>query len=427
MSPRRPLVSCLTAVCLAPALLSAGAPRDAGAVVTIHLLTGAEGTPCAQDPNVKFTSPSVLTPQLAIVGTGAPADPCHVEDFLNLPGKTRAITTTNSSDDRATFTITFELPYLYANPRLDLTLWADNWAVPELNGHFLGAYPCGNSQSTMFTTNPAWFVAGTNQVTIHVFNGPDCSTIAPRSGPDDAMNIQFQGTVTYDPPPAGGGLNLGWLDCGSVPGTENRIFACDTNTGGGHILVGSFMASSNMVAVTGFSAVINAQSVTPAPWPNWWNIRVGGCRATSSLLSNFDFTAGPTSCFDYWQGGAVGGHSMNAPVGNRARILVTAALPSGDPRIGPILQGTEVYTFKLTVNNARTVGLGSCSGCGTGVCIVLNSLLVTQVPGNPAGNKFLSSPAHRSHVTWQGGIGGDCFAATPAKNVTWGSIKSKYR
>jgi len=223
-----------------------------------------------------------------------------------------------------------------------------------------------------------------------------------------------------------GGLNLGWLDCGSQAGTENRVFVCNTNTGGGHILVGSFRASSFMNAVTGFSAVVDAQS-GGVSYPAWWNMRVGGCRASASLTSNFDFTGGPFNCYDYWQGGAVGGHFMDAPVGNRARYKAQAALPAGDTRITSIPEGLEVYTFKLTVNNLKTAGLGACAGCSEGLCIVLNSMLVTNQPGNPAGNKFISSPAERNYVTWQGGIGPDCLGATPAKNTTWGQVKSLYR
>ena len=224
----------IAAACIASGLLSAAVPRAAGAVVTIRLLSGAVGTPCAQDPNVEFTSPSVPTPQPAIVGTGAPANPCAVMDFLQLSGESRAITATNSSDSMAVFKIQFELPPGYTNPSLDLTIWADNFAVPYLGTRWLNAYPCGNSQSSVSITDRTYFQGGTNTLTIAVYNSPNCSDMAPRSGPDDAMNIQFEGTVTFDVPPIGGGLNLGWLDCGSVPGTDNRNFACNTNAGGGH-------------------------------------------------------------------------------------------------------------------------------------------------------------------------------------------------
>ena len=80
------------------------------------------------------------------------------------------------------------------------------------------------------------------------------------------------------------------------------------------------------------------------------------------------------------------------------------ALPAGDPRITGILEGTEVYSFKVNINNARTTGLGACAGCATGVCIVLNSIKINQPVSAPAGSKYISSPANRAYATWQGGI-----------------------
>jgi hypothetical protein len=225
-----------------------------------------------------------------------------------------------------------------------------------------------------------------------------------------------------------GGLSLAWLDCdgGGAGGAHNRVFACNTNTGGGHILVGSFVASSYLVRVTGFASVMDAQAATPGA-QDWWQMRTGGCRGTAAMTSNFDFTGGPFTCLDYWQGGAIGGHQVNTPVGNRNRILATAALPAMDSRIGPIPEGTEVYCLKLTMNNSKTVGLGACAGCTTPVCIVLNQIFVTNEPGNPAGNKTITFPIANT-ATWQGGISGEeCLAATPAKNSTWGQVKSLYR
>jgi hypothetical protein len=81
MRTRYPFITLLAAV----GVLSSGAWRAASAA-TIHLLTGASSVPCGQDANVKFTSTSVLMPQQVVVGTGAPADPCAVQDDLQQPG-----------------------------------------------------------------------------------------------------------------------------------------------------------------------------------------------------------------------------------------------------------------------------------------------------------------------------------------------------
>ena len=149
------------------------------------------------------------------------------------------------------------------------------------------------------------------------------------------------------------------------------------------------------------------------------------------MVHSVDFTGGPFNCFDYWQGGAIGGASANIPSGNRVRLLSTAALPTGDSRIGPIEAGTEVYTFKLTMNNAKTVGLGSCGGCEDEACIVLNSILVTQVPGTPNGNFTITTPGIAHHVLWHGWSTTDpahnCLGYSPVRDRTWGAVKAMYR
>jgi hypothetical protein len=240
--------------------------------------------------------------------------------------------------------------------------------------------------------------------------------------------VAFAGSASA----AGGGINLGWLDCPNQGEyLLTRSFACDTNQGA-HTLVGSFVAKSGMLAVSGYSAAIDVRTVGPA-LPSWWDLRSNlpaGCRA-GSLSPSFDFTGGPFGCFDYWQGGAVGGSSANVPVGSQVRLLSTAALPAGDSRITPIPEGTEVYCFKLTINNAKTVGPGACGGCSEEACILLTSMLVTQVPGTPGGNFTFTNPVQSNIVLWQGWTTVDpsqsCPSYSPVRNRTWGAIKAVYR
>jgi hypothetical protein len=421
-------------VAIVALILTDGASRVADARDTILFLSGPGGTPCAQDPNVVFTSPSVPPPQAqaAVVGTGAPADPCFVEDDLGHPGKSKCITTTNSSDAYATFTVQFTLTAMASNLDLDMHVKVDDVGVLYLNGFQIPGIMCRPPNGpqlvyhvTYHENSQVHFVAGVNTLVFHVFNNPSsCDTVPePRSGPDDGMNLQFEGTVSFDRPPVGGGLNLGWDDCGGLPASGNKTFACDTNVGF-NTLIGSFVAPSFVTQMTANEVVMDLESAG-VTLPAWWNMRFQfGCRP-SSLSANFDFTAGPFSCYDYWQGAAVSGINMDSPVGNRARIKAICALPAGDPHIGGILEGTEVYSFKARISNTKTVGLGACAGCATGVCIVLESIKLNQ-PAVQYGAKFIGSPATRAFATWQGGISGNCYAATPAKNVTWGSIKAQY-
>ena len=226
------------------------------------------------------------------------------------------------------------------------------------------------------------------------------------------------------------GLNLSWTDCG-ITGTENRNVACTANTGSS-VLVGSFVAPTGLATVTGFAAIVDVETATPT-LPAWWDI--GGCRLGTSMVHSASFLSFAT-CFDYFAGGAGGsgvylrpGHPEVTEL-NRARIKEGWALPAGSGGIGPIDVDTETYAFNITITNARSVGLGACAGCLTETCIVFNEILVTNAPGDPNGNTTMINPALRAFVTFQGWSGtgeNACYAVTPVRNRTWGSVKSLYR
>lgn len=222
-------------------------------------------------------------------------------------------------------------------------------------------------------------------------------------------------------PASAAGLNLGWSDCaGQGFGTANRTFACTSNDGT-NTLIGSFVAPSGLTEVTGFAAVLDVQTVSPT-LPDWWNF--GACRA-GELSHSPGFASGPY-CTDYFTGSLGGGVYIIGPP-KQARIKEGWAYPVSSPSIGPIAEDDEVYAFQVLITNSKSTGLGSCAGCLTPACIVFNEILVTNRPGNVNGNKLITYPAIRSHVTWQGGLGILCPDATPARKATWGSIKSLYR
>jgi hypothetical protein len=154
----------------------------------------------------------------------------------------------------------------------------------------------------------------------------------------------------------------------------------------------------------------------------------GLCR-TGSLTANFDFTNGPFTCLDYWQGAAAGSIVMDLPSFDRTAFHVSAALPAGSPLIGPIDEGTEVYAFKAIIDARRSSGLGACAGCQSPVGICVSAITITQPAGTAGGDRFIGVPALRNFASWQGGFtGGEYYCqATPVRNFTWGSIKSLYR
>ena len=227
------------------------------------------------------------------------------------------------------------------------------------------------------------------------------------------------------------GVNLAWLRCfGEGSGTQNRTFACASNTGS-NLAVGSFIAPAGTQGVSGNEVVIDLQSQGTV-LPAWWQLRgTGQCRGvgTPALSVNFVANGADAVCIDEFGGGGAGGIGAYT-VGyggalNRARL--TMAIATAAP--APLDADVEYFAFNMIITNTKSVGTGSCAGCSIPVCIVLNSIKLTQGVG--VGDFTLSQPGDPSSndIAWQGGaIGGPgCPAATPTKNATWGSVKSLYR
>ena len=223
------------------------------------------------------------------------------------------------------------------------------------------------------------------------------------------------------------GINLSWNDCG-LAGSATKAFACNTNTGAS-TMYGSFIPPAGMTALNGNEMVVDLQS-GGAVLPQWWALNAAGCTGRTSALSpNFNFAAGPFSCVDFWAGQASGGSDYAIGFGapNRARLRLVCAVAASNQ--GPVDENTEYYSFGVTITNARTVGTGLCAGCQDGVCIVLNSIKLTQ-PAELAFDATLSNPIDSQSIVWQPAsvtAPPPCPAATPAHSSSWGSIKSLYR
>ncbi len=231
---------------------------------------------------------------------------------------------------------------------------------------------------------------------------------------------------------AAAGISLAWTDCRSDGGLSNKAFACASNVGT-NVLVASYVAPAGVTGLSGNELVLDLISTT-SPLPAWWLLKnTGSCRQTA-LSTNFTAPATALNCVDYWVGqasGGVGAYTQVAPAGGwsigagvmaqHARITIAIATPS----LAPLTAGTEYFSANIVVSNAKTVGTGACAGCTDPVCIVLNSINLTQAVG--VGDFAVSAPvsAGGNMVTWQG-TGADC-SAVPVRNTTWGAVKSLYR
>ena len=228
------------------------------------------------------------------------------------------------------------------------------------------------------------------------------------------------------------GINLAWTDCKGDGGLSNRAFACNVNTGSNALVV-SFVAPAGVTGMSGNELVVDVISTT-SPLPAWWQMKNASTCRQNSLSTNFVAPGSLANCLDAWSGqgaGGIGAYTQVAPGGGwtiptineaqHARMVIAIATASP----GPIDADAEYFSGNILINNAKTVGTGACVGCTEAVCIVLNSLKITQGVG--IGDFTLSTPvtAGSNIVTWQG-IGADCNAV-PVRNATWGAVKSLYR
>jgi hypothetical protein len=220
------------------------------------------------------------------------------------------------------------------------------------------------------------------------------------------------------------GINLSWNDCGTN-GTPSTTFLCDGNTGNPFTAVASFVPPSGIDNFLGISSQIDI-TTTSATLPDWWKHGTGQCRATSGMSISFDFTIGPFTCVDFYNGQAAGGSAYDVGFGSpaRGRLRIQCAVPF-DNR-GPVSPASEVYAYKMSLLRSKSSGTGSCAGCATPACIVLNSIQLFQPP-DALNDPELSNPVNSNYVTWQATSVPGCPLSTPNTRSSWGQVKSLYR
>ena len=229
------------------------------------------------------------------------------------------------------------------------------------------------------------------------------------------------------------GVSLRWSSCIGDGGTYNRNFACDTNAGT-NVLVGSFELGTPLTQLSGTGLVIDLRFGQLA-LPAWWAFtKTGFCRQTSLVLD----TALPPdalNCVDWASGqsaGSIGDYRINLNGFGTAKIVMAAAVPASG--LADLEAGQEYFAFKLTIDNAKTMGNSSCGGCTIPVCLHLLSIRLTTPVAENDRQLWTSTNGTESTqlAAWQGGQtsppqSASCPLATPTRRETWGAVKSLYR
>ena len=229
---------------------------------------------------------------------------------------------------------------------------------------------------------------------------------------------------------AGEGVNLRWSSCFGDGGTVNRDFACDTNAGT-NVLVGSFELGTPLAQVSGNDMTLWLRFGSLG-LPAWWAFTKEGFCRQASLAMDTSLPPAALNCVDWAGGGSAGGigdYRINLDGFGTARVFMAIAVPASG--LADLEAGQEYFSFKLTIDNAKTVGNPSCGGCAIPVCMFLFITLKTPVAAN---DRHLTTPANGTdsmYAAWQGGQTSppntsSCPLATPTRRETWGAVKSLY-
>lgn len=240
---------------------------------------------------------------------------------------------------------------------------------------------------------------------------------------------------------AANSLNLRWDDCYGGGGVSNKTFACNTNSGFEQLYV-SFSSSTPVHAVVSIEASVD---IRPAfsTLPSWWQVRsASSCRQPAVSVTSSPAPM-PTGCQDVFSPiASVGLGTPPTGLGDFLRLPILVSVPEADSLLLPANQ--EIFYVRIQISHVRTVGTGSCSGCQTPVCLGVHKILLRRPAGYGDILIYDEITPGSSTVNWQGAADGSyidpfrqgndpgpdrtltCSLPVPARNGTWGSIKSMY-
>jgi hypothetical protein len=202
--------------------------------------------------------------------------------------------------------------------------------------------------------------------------------------------------------------------CLSNLAAQNRTFVSSYIAPAG---VGNFVGATTVLKV-----VVAGGTVAP-----WWQMSTGQC-SFGRYDQGSAGGAGLSACLEAFVGNQAGGNNIVSGDGGPDRVtIVSDWVQDVGSQLTP---GSEYYAQFHTLKAIKSTGTGNCAGCELAACIVLDEVQLYQGGIPPGQTFFLRNPSGApTYVTWQGGsVGGaGCPNATPARNKTWGEVKSLYR
>jgi len=224
-----------------------------------------------------------------------------------------------------------------------------------------------------------------------------------------------------------GGICINWGTGCWLDGTplNDLAWICNRNSGS-MTMTCSFAVSQFQPEFVGIELQLEGLTES-AVVPAWWQMGAGQCRPTAISTSANFLSAPQIGCVDMWQNQAAGGLAIYdwGPLwggNNRAHILVVYAVPADTPI--PLDPGVEYYAAQVLISYAKTVGTGSCAGCLTPMIWGFYSMKAAELTQYEMLYEVL--PGGNQCLRWQHSVLA-CDRPVPARNSTWGQVKSLYR
>jgi hypothetical protein len=221
------------------------------------------------------------------------------------------------------------------------------------------------------------------------------------------------------------GVSVSWKNfCWGEDGSSNLLtWACNTNSNVNIRMTCSFKTPAGAPDFNGVGVFMEGMTAA-AVVPDWWKlgaVETGDCRANlitlsadGSVLAN----AGADICFDPWQGLGAGGIGLYSWDGNQMHVNAAYAVADGVELL------PEVEYFAVQFRVAATKTVNACTGCLIPAIWGLKKIDWTT----PASvNTLDEAYAGGNQCLWWQDLSLACQKPVPARNTTWGQVKSLYR
>lgn len=236
---------------------------------------------------------------------------------------------------------------------------------------------------------------------------------------------------------AGSSINLSLDDCSLGSPSRSITNACDSNSGTGFTAVVSLVPPNVTIAkFEGVYAYLTVGADAASP-PDWWRLGFGGCRESAVTMA--PSTDVGTSCPSIWGNdpnvtmliGSTFLWRHNYPVNPASDVyLVLAGILSQDLPLADrtFNDSQELSVFRISVSRAKSTGAGACTGCAQPACVVLcNVHLSSPTDGTPPDGVWVTYSRTGNSIQYNGAFAYCAGGAAPARNRTWGAVKSLYR